>query len=145
MAKAPDHAPANESGQSPDGFFPHTLKLLSALLAYLRARLELAGIEGREAAGHFTAILALTIAALIVFFIGYLFFCLAVVFLLAWALGDGHSWIWVTLGMGLLHLALAAVLCLTARSRLAAPVFTNTFNEFKKDQEWLASKTESLN
>ena len=46
--------------------------------------------------------------------------------------------------MGLLHLALATLLCFAARSRLAEPVFTDTFNEFKKDQEWLASKTESL-
>ena len=144
MAKPSDYPPADATGQSPDGFFPHALKLLSALLAYSQARLELAGIEGKEAAGHFAAILALAIAALIVSFIGYFFFCLAIVFLLAWALGDGHAWIWVTLGVALLHLALAYALCITAKSRLAEPVFTDTFNEFKKDQEWLASKTESL-
>jgi uncharacterized membrane protein YqjE len=144
VATPPDSPPADATGRSPDGFFPHALKLLSALLAYLRARLELAGIEGKEAAGHFAAILALAVAALIVFFIGYLFFCLAIVFLLSWAFGDGHAWIWVTLGMALLHLALAFALCFTAKSRLAEPVFTDTFNEFKKDQEWLASKTENL-
>ncbi len=144
MAKPPDSPQTDQPGRSPDGFFPHGLKLLSALVAYTRARVELAGIEGKEAAGHFATILALAIAALIVFFIGYFFFCLAVVFLLAWALGEGHSWIWLTLGLALVHIGLGIALCLTAKSRLHEPVFTDTFNEFKKDQEWLASKTESL-
>lgn len=144
MAKPPDFPQTDQPGRAPDGFFPHGLRLLSALVAYARARAELAGIEGKEAAGHFASIIALAIAALIVFFIGYFFLCLAIVFLVAWALGDGHSWIWLTLGLALVHIALGVALCFTAKSRLHEPVFTDTFNEFKKDQEWLASKTESL-
>jgi uncharacterized membrane protein YqjE len=119
------------------GFFAHLAGLLSAKLAYLRARLELAGIEAREATVHYGIILGLAIGALIVLVFGYLFLVIALVFLAAALLGTAHAWIWVLLGAALLHLLGAAILGWIAKVKLGAPMFTASLNELKKDQEWL--------
>ena len=134
------HDPSQGS-QSDAGFFRHLIGILSASLAYLKARLELAGLESKEAGIHYVIILALVVVALVVVVFGYFFFCLALVFLIAWAIGEEHAWIWVTFGMALLHFG-GAVACLwIAKNRLAAPMFAATLQEFKKDHEWLNSKT----
>jgi uncharacterized membrane protein YqjE len=119
------------------GFFAHLAGLIAAKLAYLRARLELAGIEAREATIHYSIILGLAIGALIVLVFGYLFLVIALVFLVAALLGTAHAWIWVLLGAALLHLLGAAILGWIAKLKLSAPMFTASLNELKKDQEWL--------
>ena len=119
------------------GFFRHLTALLGAKLAYLRARLQLAGIEGKEAATHYAIILALSIGALVVTVFGYFFFVIALVFLVAWACGGGNAWIWVTLGAAVLHFIGAATLLAIAKVKLTQPMFAATLDEFKKDQEWL--------
>ncbi len=117
------------------------MALVSTVLAYLKARFELAGLESKEAGLHYLIVVALICGGLMIVVFGYLFLCLALVFLVAWALGDGHAWIWVTLGMALLHFCVGALLLFLAKKRFAAPMFESTLNEFKKDQEWLNSKT----
>ena len=52
----------------PDGLFSHLTALFSAKLAYLRARLQLAGIEGKEAAILYAVVVGLAIAALMLWF-----------------------------------------------------------------------------
>jgi uncharacterized membrane protein YqjE len=119
------------------GIFGHCSALLAAKLAYWRARLELAGVEGKEAAVHAGIILGLGIAGLIAAVFGYSFLILALVFLIALAFGGGSAWIWVLLGAALVHFVGAAIVILIARARLGAPLFPLTFEELKKDQEWL--------
>ena len=119
------------------GIFGHLTALLSAKLAYLRARLELAGLEGREAAVHYGVILGLAIGGLIVLIFGYFFFVIALVFLLAHLLGGATAWIWVTLGAAVLHFLAAAVLLLLAKARLGTPMFAASLHELQQDQEWL--------
>jgi len=119
----------------------HALALTSAFLEYLKARLQLAGLEGKEASVHYLIILALLIGALIVVVFGYFFFWLAVAFLIAMAFGGGNAWAWVTLGIALLHFGLAGAALFMAKGRFAEPMFAATINEFTKDQEWLKSKT----
>ena len=119
------------------GLFRHFSALLSAKLAYLRARLQLAGIEGKEAAVHSAVILGLAAGGLIVLVFGYLFLIIGLVFLIAVALGGGNAWIWVLLGAALLHIAGAALLIFIAKSKLETPLFPLTLDELKKDQEWL--------
>lgn len=121
----------------PDGLFRHLSALIGANLAYLRARLALAGVEGKEAAVHYAIILGLGIGALIIVLFGYFFVIFALVFLIAWACGGGNSWIWVTLGAGLLHFGGALALVFVAKGKLSQPVFTATLDEFRKDQECL--------
>ncbi len=121
----------------PDGLFRHLAALLGAKLEYVRARLQLAGLEGKEAAVHLAVLIGLALGALVVVIFGYLFFVIAVVFLIAWACGGGNAWIWVTLGAAFVHFIAAAVLALVAKVKLSTPLFAATLDEFRKDQEWL--------
>jgi len=123
------------------GLFSHASVWLAALLAYLRARVELAGLEGREAAIHGAVLLGLAVAALVVLVFGYFFFCFALVFLIAWAFDDSHAWIWVTFAMALIHFGAAIGLGFWAKAKLKKPIFPATLDELRKDQEWLTSMT----
>ncbi|MEI9896379.1 MAG: phage holin family protein [Chthoniobacter sp.] len=119
------------------GLFGHLSALLAAKLAYLKARLELAGIEGKEAAIHLAIILGLAIGALILLVFGYFFVVLTLVFLIALLCGGGNAWIAVLGGAAVFHLIIAGLLLLIAKVRLGAPLFPLTLEELKKDQEWL--------
>lgn len=109
--------------------------LLSALLEYFQARLQLAGIESREAFGHYLKALLWVILALLGIVFGYVFFIAGAVFLLAHLLSA--PWYWIMLGCGLLHLILAGVCVTVARRLLATPMFSGTLAEFTRDREWL--------
>jgi uncharacterized membrane protein YqjE len=122
------------------GLFAHLSAYLGAIAKYLRARLQLLGIETKEAALHYVIIIALLFAALVVVIFGYLFFCFGLVFAIAALIGGKYTWIWVTFGMALLHFAAAAGAVFLAKSRLSAPMFTSTLQEFRKDQEWLTNE-----
>ena len=119
------------------GIFGHLTALLAAKLAYVRARLELAGLEGREAAVHYGVVLGLAIGGLIALIFGYLFAVIALVFLVAHFIGGETAWIWVMLGAAALHFLGAAGLVLAAKSRLGVPMFSASLDELKQDQEWL--------
>jgi uncharacterized membrane protein YqjE len=119
------------------GMFGHLSALLAAKLAYLKARLELAGLEGKEAAIQLAIILGLAVGALVLVVFGYFFLILALVFLIALAFDNPHAWIWVLGGAALLHLLGAGLLLLFAKMRLGTPFFPLTLEELKKDQEWL--------
>jgi uncharacterized membrane protein YqjE len=121
----------------PEGLLHQLGVLLGAKLGYLRARLQLAGLEGKEAAAHYAIILALAVTALVVAIFGYFFFVIALVFLIAWTVGGENAWIWVMFGAALLHFVAALVFALVARSKLARPIFSATLDELKKDQQWL--------
>lgn len=124
------------TAQAKVGLFGHLSALLAAKLAYLKARLELAGIEGKEAAVHLGIIVGLAVVALVLVIFGYFFFVLFLVFLVGLAFG-GNAWVWVMLGAAVVHFIIAAVLLLVAKTRLGVPLFPLTLEELKKDQEWL--------
>ena len=129
--------PADPHAAQAAGIFGHLSALLAAKLAYLRARLELAGMEGKEAAVHYGVILGLAIGGLIALIFGYCFGVIALVFLVAHFIGGEMAWIWVMLGAAALHFLGAAALLLVAKSRLGAPMFSASLDELKQDQEWL--------
>ena len=132
-------APTTENARLAEaaGLFGHLSALLAAKVAYFRARLALAGLEGKEAAIQLAIILGLAICSLIVAMFGYCFLVLAIVFFIALAFGNPNAWIYVLLAAALAHLVIAAVLLLIARIKLGAPLFPLTLEELKKDQEWL--------
>ena len=133
---------ADDSHAAPDdGFVPQALRLLAAVLAYFRARLELAQIEGREAGAHWLKLVVALAAGLVALVFGWFFFCLGAVFLLALLCGGGNAWIWITLAMAVLHFAAGAGLFWWVKTAVAQPVFAATIEEFKKDQQWLETKT----
>ena len=119
------------------GIFGHLSALLAAKLAYLRARLELAGLEGREAALHYGVLLGLAIGGLVAVIFGYLFAVIGLVFLIAHFIDGDLAWIWMLLGAAALHLIGAAALLLIAKARLGTPMFSASLHELKHDQEWL--------
>jgi uncharacterized membrane protein YqjE len=122
------------------GLLGELVALLGAKLAYLRARIELAGIEGKEALANLAIVLALAMGALVLVVFGYFFVVIALVFLIAYACGGGNVWIWVMIGAGLLHFVIAAGLGLAVKTRLDRRMFDATLDEFRKDQEWLKTR-----
>ena len=126
----PDRAPH-------PGFFEHATAWLGTLLAHLRVRIELAEIEGKEAAVHYGVLLGLAVAGFVFVVFGYLFLCLALVFLIANAVGGSHAWLWAALAMAGAHFAGVIFLALALKAKLATVVFPMTTAELKKDQEWL--------
>ena len=133
----PEPTAEDRRAAAQEGFLGHLAGLLSASAGYLQGRLQLFGLEAKEATVHYAIIIALAIAALVVLIFGYFFFCFFLIFGLAALIGTKHALIWVTLGMALLHIGAAVGAVLYAKARLAEPMFEATINEFKKDQEWL--------
>jgi uncharacterized membrane protein YqjE len=113
----------------------HLRELSAAGLAYLQARLTLAGIEAKEALLHFALIIGLLAGAVGLMVFGYLFLCIALTVLIAQLLGISPGW--VILALALLHFAIAAGSVLFAVLRLKTGVFTATLAELRKDQQWL--------
>jgi len=105
------------------------------MAAYLGARFQLLGLESREAFGHYLKILVLLAAGFIGFVFGYIFFCIAGVFLISSSLRI--SWMWTLLAVGILHFVIAGIAVILARSGFAKSMFSATIEEFKKDQTWL--------
>lgn len=119
------------------GLIEHLRSLAASVAGYLQARIELAGIESKEALGHYVQILVLLVAGAVIAIFGYIFFCIGLVLLIAHFLHV--HWMWIILGVGFAHFLLALGCVLFARSRFVAPMFSATLSEFKKDQEWLAT------
>lgn len=119
------------------GLAEHLRNLAASLTGYFQARLQLAGLESKEAAAHYLRILLWLAAAIAAVAFGYVFFCCALVFILAHVLGV--SWVWIMLGLGLVHFVAALICGVIVMKKFPRPVFESTINEFKKDQEWLTT------
>ena len=139
-SKVPESRPAGSAG-----VIGHFGALLAALVSYFQARLQLAGMESKEAALHYILLLVWAGAALVLCFFGYIFFCIGCVFAVACLFQDPSKWIWVLLGFGALHFAVAIFCILIARSKIFLPMFRDTINELKKDQLWLSRLNEKPN
>ena len=131
----PETEPSPDIGTS--GMVGRARNFLAACAQYASARLRLASIESRDAAAHGFKLLLLAGAAVVLGAFGWLFACLAAVFLLAKAFGGVNGWVWAALVMAGLHFAGVAILGLLMKSRLGTTLFPMTTAELKKDQEWL--------
>lgn len=120
------------------GLSAHLLDLLASLAAYFRARLELAGLEGKEALGVLAKAGALLGGGCLVLCFGYAFLWVGAVALLS-RLSAVH-WGWWVLGAGVLHLLLAAGCVAVAAARWKKPLFPATLEEFRKDEQWLKNR-----
>lgn len=117
--------------------FAHIAGFLASVSEYFAARLRLAGIEAKEGGIEYGIGIGMIGAGLFVALLGYVFLVITVVFAVAAAFDGDHAWIWVMGGAALLHLAGAAALGLFAKRRFQTGVFSQTIEEFKKDQTWL--------
>ncbi len=127
--------PSPDNGTT--GVFSRARTFLASCAQYASARLRLASLEGREAAGHGFRMLIIVGAAIVLGAFGWLFACLATVFLLAKAFGGANGWVWAALIMAGLHFAGVLALALVLKSKLRTTLFPMTTAELKKDQEWL--------
>ncbi len=131
----PDPEPSPDNGTS--GMVARARTFLAACAQYASARLRLASIEGRDAAAHGFKLLLFAGAAVVLGAFGWLFACLAAVFLLAKAFGGPSGWVWAAMVMAGLHFAGVVALALLMKSKLGTTLFPMTTAELKKDQEWL--------
>ncbi len=114
-------------------------ELLQAALSHLRARLELAGLEGKDAFTRICGVLLLAVLAITLVLAGYFLLCLALVFGIARLLATEHAWIWIATLVGSMHLIAAWGILCGALGWLRKPMFASTIEEFRKDESWLKS------
>jgi len=134
--QAPEPQTAAEAGLS-----EHVLSMLASAAGYIRARLELAGLEGKEAVSVYGKVFALVAAAVTLLLFGYIFLWIGLIAVVAYV--ASVHWGWITVAVGLLHLIGAGACLWGARAGWGKPVFTATLQEFRKDQEWLSSPKET--
>ena len=112
---------------------------VAAFLHYLELRLQLLGLECKEAGLHLL-IIGLLATAILVLFGGFLvmfavFLLYLIITLLHWEWGWGAL---LCAGILLLGSAGAAIIL---RYRLTRPMFRMTLDELQKDREWLRTTT----
>jgi uncharacterized membrane protein YqjE len=123
----PAHSPADS------GPMAAALRYLGSILRYFTALAGLAQTEAKEAAVIYCKVAVYLVLGLIFLIFGYIFFIIFVAFLLATVFGI--SWIWITLGLVVLHVALTVVCACSVRSGFRSPVFVATLAELRKDME----------
>ncbi len=119
------------------GLTDHLRGILASAAGYFRARLELAGLEGREAAVAYGKVFALLAVGILCLLFGYLLFWVGLVAVVAHY--TGAHWGWAALAAAGLHGLGALFALLAARTYWGTPVFEETLNELRKDQQWLAT------
>ena len=132
---------ANPSGtgpRDPRGLVDELLSLIGSLGRHVQALGALAGEEAGEAAALYVRLAVLVAAALFFAAFGYIIFLIFVAFLIAAVFHV--AWIWILLGLAVLHL-LAFLLCAGHVWRhWRTPVFTATRGEVARDLELLSSR-----
>ena len=131
----PEPEPAPDKGTT--GMADRARGFLASCAQYASARLRLGALEGREAVAHGFKLLLIAGAAVVLGAFGWLFVCLAAVFLIAKAFGGANPWVWAALIMAGIHLLGVILLGLALRSKLRTSLFPITTAELKKDQEGL--------
>jgi uncharacterized membrane protein YqjE len=112
---------------------------VATFLHYLELRLQLLGLECKEAGFHLL-IIGLLVTAILVLFGGFLimfavFLLYLIITLLHW------EWGWGALLCAGILLVGSAVAAIILRYRVTRPMFSMTLDELQKDREWLRSTT----
>ena len=132
---------SNRPGQgaySSQGLLAELLNLISSLGRHVQALGALAGEETREAAVVYLRLVALLAAAVFFVAFGYILALLFVAFLVATVF---HVlWIWILLGLTVLHVLMALLCANYLRGHWRTPVFTATKEEIARDFELMRSK-----
>lgn len=124
--------------QDAPGFFESLTHYLGSASGYFSARMQLFGLEAKEAAGNYLKLLVLVVTALLFLVFGLIFGVIFLVFLVQRL--THWDWIYIVLGFTVLNFAAAVGCLLLGLGRLKAKVLEQTIAEFKKDKQWLTSK-----
>jgi uncharacterized membrane protein YqjE len=134
-----------------ESLFESILALKSTMLAYIKVRLQLLGMESKSAVINlalvifcavFTAMLLLFVWPVAMVMLGFLIFEWGGGY---WAAENQSALIWpVFLAILLVHIAIAALLIVLAKWRLKHVSLKQTLDEIKKDREWINSLKNKL-
>ncbi|MBE7495422.1 MAG: phage holin family protein [Verrucomicrobiaceae bacterium] len=117
---------------------PRVTGLLRAVALYVEARGRLLQIEGQEAGQRLAGTMGLFVMTTSCLVFGWLLALPPVVLLVAQAVG--WHWSRVALAGAGLHLFLGILFLILLKLRLRRMrLFEETFNQFRRDREWLAS------
>jgi uncharacterized membrane protein YqjE len=125
--------PAAEVRPTPHGVIPELVRLSGAFGRHFQSLLQLAGLETKEAALVGLRLLIFLVVAAVLSFFGYVLLLFFVAFLLAFIFGI--SWIWISLGLAVLHFVGVAICAIFAKNCLQKPVFKATMAELRRDFE----------
>jgi uncharacterized membrane protein YqjE len=125
--------PAAEVRPAPHGVIPELVRLSGSFGRHFQSLLQLAGLETKEAALVGLRLLIFLVVAAICSVFGYVLLLLFVAFLLAFIFGI--SWIWISLGLAILHFVGVAICAIFAKNCLQTPVFKATMAELRRDFE----------
>ena len=117
------------------GFIGSLVALASAFADFFENRAALFATESRAALVQFVLVAICLVAALLFFAFGYIFLLATAVVAIAHL--AQVSWLWTALAAAGLHILIALILLLVARSGIKRPIFRETAAELKKDREWL--------
>ena len=109
--------------------------LVASLTQFLESRWQLAARESKAAVRHLLTLVACLIGAAVLSLFGYVFLIVFVIVEVAHLIGV--SWIWVALGLALLHFVAALFCLIFARGQLKHPILRDTASVLKEDTEWL--------
>jgi uncharacterized membrane protein YqjE len=115
---------------------------VATFLRYLELRLQLLGLEAKEAGLHLL-IIGLLVTGILVLFAGFLvmfavFLLYLIITLLHW------EWGWGALLCAGILLTGSVVAAIILRYRIIRPMFRMTLEELQKDREWLRSTTRNV-
>ncbi len=123
--------PSADARETPQGVIPELVRFAGSSGRHVQGLLQLAGLETKEAALVGLRLLILLIAAIVSAIFGYVLVLFFIAFLLAFAFQI--SWIWISLGLAVLHFVAVAVCAILAKNSLRTPVFKATAVELKRD------------
>ncbi len=109
--------------------------LIASLTQFVESRVKLAASESKSAVRHLVIVLVCAVAALVLSLLGFVYLVVFAIVGVAQLLGI--SPIWVTLGVALIHFAIALLCLIIARGNLKHPMFRDTTSVLKEDTEWL--------
>jgi uncharacterized membrane protein YqjE len=127
--------PSAEPRETPQGIIPELLRFVGSVGRHAQGLLQLASLETKEAAFVGLRLLILLVVAIVCVAFGYILILFFLAFLLAFVFGI--SWIWISLGLAVLHFAVVAVCAILAKNSLRTPVFKATAVELQRDFEAL--------
>src|ERR1700693_3931171 len=106
------------------GFIGSLVALASALADFFESRSALFAAESKTALIQFVLVAICLVAALLFFAFGYIFLLATAVVAIAHL--AQVSWLWTALAAAGLHLLIALILLLVARSGIKRPIFRET-------------------
>src|SRR5471032_1513964 len=112
----PAPLPAGPGQETPRGLWAELLSLSGSIGRHLQALVALAGVESKEAAAIYLRVAIAVGVGLVLALFGYLLLLLFVAFLLATVFHI--AWMWIALGLGVLHLIGVAVCVFFVRGYL---------------------------